>query len=83
MRRWCDRYACAGVLVVGIGSAPGGLCYASKAGACVELERRSTILQRSPHGAAYASAWKRYMGAIDARDYAVKVLRQNYFHVSD
>ena len=49
----------------------------------VELERRSGILQRSPHGAAHASAWKRYMGAFEARGNAVKALRQNFFHVSD
>ena len=46
-----------------------------------ELERRSNILQRSSHGASYASAWTRYMGAIDARDNAIKALKQNHFHV--
>ena len=34
----------------------------------VELERRSTILQRSSHGAAYDAAFDRFMGAFDARD---------------
>ena len=46
-----------------------------------ELERRATVLKRS-HGAAHASAWQRYMAAIDARDYAVKELQRNHFHVS-
>ena len=47
-----------------------------------ELERRSNILQISPLGASHAAAWKRYMGAIDARENAVLALRQNHFHVS-
>ena len=47
-----------------------------------ELDRRSNILQSSPHGAAHTAAWDRYMGASDARDNAVKALRQKYFHVS-
>ena len=45
-----------------------------------ELDRRSDILQRSPHGAAHAAAWDRFMRASDARATAVKVLQQNHFH---
>ena len=57
--------------------------YTNLSKAEVELERRSNILQRSHHGPAYAAAFDQYMGAVDARDNAVKALRQNFFHVSD
>ena len=46
-----------------------------------ELERRSTILQLAPSGAAYDSAWKRYMGAFDAHANCVTALRRNHCHV--
>ena len=57
--------------------------YTNLARASAELDRRSDILQRSPHDAAHAAAWDRFMGASEARDNAVKALQQNYFHVSD
>ena len=78
MKKWADSAS-------DVQAARAGLSkrlYTNLERADAELDRRSDILQRSPHGAAHGAAWDRFMGASDARENAVKALQQNHFHVS-
>ena len=55
--------------------------YGNLARSDAELDRRSDILQSSPHGAAHTAAWDRFMAATASRDAAVKALQANHFYV--